>query len=199
LFLGDTALKEVSSTQLLLANKQSNGFFDDIMDGSWRLMQQRARSFVRYEIPSDVNNLQPDFTCPHMDRIGRRGDDPKWVCDPHRLLKRPDCLIYSVGSEGNYEWEDGFVKLLGVNNHCEIHVFDPRDYARPGDHVLLNIQYHKWGLKSSYDQDYNDHLIDSAVRGKLPKTYTFQEIVKKLGHEDRKIDVLKINCEKCEW
>jgi hypothetical protein len=135
-----------------------------------------------------------------MARIGRRGDGPKWVCDPHRLLKRPDCLIYSVGSEGNYEWEDGLVKLLGNNNHfCEIHVFGPGDYARPGDQALLNIHYHQWGIKSSYDQAYNDHSIDSAARGNEPKMYTFQEIVEELGHKDRKIDILKINCEKCEW
>jgi hypothetical protein len=132
-----------------------------------------------------------------MDRIGIRG--PIWVCDPHRLLKKPDCLIYSVGSEGNYEWEDGLIQLLGTNNHCEIHVFDPRDHARPGDHVLWNMHYHQFGLSSSYDQDYNDHVISSAARGKGPKMYTFQEIVKELGHENRKIDILKINCEKCEW
>jgi hypothetical protein len=55
------------STQLLLSNKQSNGFFDDIMDGSWRIMQQRARSSDQYEFPSEpetepkmwyLNNLQ---------------------------------------------------------------------------------------------------------------------------------------------
>lgn len=133
-----------------------------------------------------------------MDRIGKRGDDPMWVCDPHRLVKKPDCLIYSVGSEGNYEWEDGLLQLLGTNNHCEIHVFDPGDYDRPGDQVLWNIQYHKWGLKSSYDQDYNEYLAASAGRGKGPKMYTFQEIVEELGHGDRKIDILKMNCEKCE-
>jgi hypothetical protein len=39
--------------------------------------------------------------------------------------------------------------------------------------------------------------INSAARGKGPKMYTIQEIVKELGHENRK-DILKINCEKCE-
>jgi hypothetical protein len=49
---------EVPSTHPLLASEQSNGFFDDIMDGSWKLMQQRARSLVQPEVPWDVNNLQ---------------------------------------------------------------------------------------------------------------------------------------------
>jgi hypothetical protein len=124
-----------------------------------------------------------------------------WVCDPHRLLKKPDCLIYSVGSVGDYEWEDGLIQLLGTTPplDCEIHVFDPKDHARPGDRPLWNIIYHQWGLKSSYDHDYNDYVISSAARGKGPKMSTFQEIVKNLGHEDRKIDILRFNCEKCEW
>jgi hypothetical protein len=49
---------EVPSTPRLLASEQSNGFFDDIMDGSWKLMQQRARSVVQQEVPWNVNNLQ---------------------------------------------------------------------------------------------------------------------------------------------
>jgi hypothetical protein len=181
-----------------LANNQSYGYFDDIHDSSWKRMQQRARGFVQYMHPKEpekgyentkfwyLDNLQPDFTCPHVNRVGGHGDGPKWTCDPHRLLDRKDCLIYSIGSEGNYAWEDALIALLG-SPHCEIHVFDHGDYARPGDPENKNIHFHQWGLKSYNDPHKPDLLL------------TFEETVKQLGHKSRRIDILKIDCETCEW
>jgi hypothetical protein len=40
----------------LLAKSQSYGYFDDIPDNSWKLMQERARSSVQYMHP-----LQPEY------------------------------------------------------------------------------------------------------------------------------------------
>lgn len=62
LLLGDPALEILSTQHRLLASKQSNGFFDDITDGSWMLMQQRARSYVQQ---SDENNLQVSTWMPY--------------------------------------------------------------------------------------------------------------------------------------
>ena len=139
-----------------------------------------------------LNNLQPVFSCPHEVRVGGHGDGPKWTCDPHRLLKK-ECLVYSVGSLGSYEWEDGLVDLIGT--HCEIHIFDPGNYARDGDPEGKNIHYHNWGLISSYDSKYK-------MNGRRAGTFnmmTFRQIKEKLGHQKRTIDILKIDCEKCEW
>jgi hypothetical protein len=53
-----------------LAKNQSNGYFNDILDASWKRMQQRARSSVQYKYPKEpekgymnmklwyLNNLQ---------------------------------------------------------------------------------------------------------------------------------------------
>jgi hypothetical protein len=69
-----------------LAKSQSYGYFDDIPNSSWELMQQRARSSVQYTYPEEpekgykkpilwyLNNLQPDFTCPHVSRVGGHGE-----------------------------------------------------------------------------------------------------------------------------
>ena len=143
-------------------------------------------------------NLQPVFTCPHVERVGGHDDGPKWTCDPHRLLlQQHDCLVYSIGSEGKYEWEDGLIKKIG--RHCEIHIFDPGNYARPNDVERNNIHYHKLGLGSSYDSDYKASISLNALKGKQPDLKTFPEILKTLGHENRTIDVFKIDCERCEW
>jgi Methyltransferase domain len=43
------------------------------------------------------------------------------------------CLVYSIGSQGNFVFEDGLVDLVGVGT-CEINVFDVfADYTRPND------------------------------------------------------------------
>jgi hypothetical protein len=97
-------------------------------------------------------------------------------------------------------WEDGVVELLG-STHCEIHVFDPDDQERPGDDMLKNIHYHKWDLKSSYHDMFNGALSGNARRDAIQESYTFQEILVKLGHQERTIDILRMNCgiRKTEW
>jgi Methyltransferase domain len=92
-----------------LARIESLGFFDDIGLPTWKRLQKRARTEQVYNIPSNpnlgskdpsfwlLNNMDPFFTCPHEIRVGGRGDGPKWVCDPHRLVDKEDCLIYSIG------------------------------------------------------------------------------------------------------
>ena len=77
-------------TSFELARQQSFGFFDDISDYNWELMQQRARSRVNHKFPDPLkfyyeiprwymNNYEPDFTCGQERRLGGPGDGPKWV------------------------------------------------------------------------------------------------------------------------
>ena len=123
-----------ANVSTLLAYQQSFGFFDDIPDAAWKRLQGRARTMARYRnstYPEDqfakpgwwyAHNLPPVFNCFNMERVGGLDDGPKWTCDPYRLLERPSCLIYSIGSAGQYQWERGLVQRLG--SHCEIHVFE---------------------------------------------------------------------------
>jgi hypothetical protein len=122
------------------------------------------------------------------------GDGPKWVCNPHRIgLREPprakDCLIYSIGSNGEYDFEEGLLQELGLTSKvsCEIHVFDFGGYERPED-AAKNIHYHQWGLQG---------VGASASKGKR-EMKSFPDILKTLGHENRTIDILKIDCEGCE-
>jgi hypothetical protein len=207
-------------TSYELAKSESFGFFDDIDDATWRQHQQRARTETVYHQPNNPNmrsnkaalwllyNVDPLFTCPNLRRVGGRGDGPKWTCDPQRLVQQPDCLIYSIGSRGVYNFEDGIVGVLNkydpranIGNettswlpNCEIHVFDPApQYGRKGDAEKKNIHYHAIGLKSSYEPFNN---------ASFPTSYeflSFQVIQKELGHENRRVDIFKIDCEGCEW
>jgi Methyltransferase domain len=135
-------------------------------------------------------------------KIGGLGGGPKWTCDVERIHKvverrraahpsqTPHCLIYSIGSKGNYLWEDGLHDILG--NMCEIHIFDPDPFDR-NDMVQKNMYYHQWGLGSSYSTAWMNKREGKGT------FLSFQDIQNRLGHENRTIDLFKIDCEGCEW
>jgi hypothetical protein len=104
------------------------------------------------------------FSCPRLDKVGGLGDGPKWTCDIDRVggqaIRRkqadPDaphkhCLIYSIGSNGDYQWEDAVQETLSSAGGCEIHIFDPGNFDRGVNNTSKGMMYHKWGLTSSYD------------------------------------------------
>ena len=96
-----------------------------------------------------------------------------------------DCLIYSIGSNGNYQWEDGMYEING-GGICEIHVFDySQNYTRKKN-LGRNIHFHQIGLQGSQ-------------RPSRSKFMSFPQIVQHFNHTNRIIDIFKIDCEGCEW
>jgi Methyltransferase domain len=199
----------LNNSDFQLAFTESFGFFDDIPQVDWHRHQDWARQQKDHRNVANPSknhiirpalwyytNFFPNFNCPHAKRVSGMGDGPKWVCDPHRLVSvaerrkasgepGPHCIIYSIGSNGNYEFEDSMVEQVGTI--CEIHVFDfSRDYSRP-QNKLNNIHFHQWGLQGSHE---------NRLRGEF---LSFPEILKRLGHESKTIDIFKIDCEGCEW
>ena len=69
-----------------LAYNQSFGFFDDIPNASWRLMQQRVKERINHKVPNNPmynahlapawyqQNFEPDFGCQHERRVGGMGE-----------------------------------------------------------------------------------------------------------------------------
>jgi hypothetical protein len=190
-----------------LAFQQSLGFFDDIDDKEWiNLFREPARDADHYANPRNPNtgsdkaafwnfmNQEPVMSCPHLKKVGGLGDGPKWTCDPERLTRVAErrqaanpsseskCLVYSIGSAGNYRFENGLHKQLGPL--CEIHIFDFGAHATGGLEEK-NMFYHQWGLTSSYSELYKPPAG--------AEMYTFQQIKKKLGHEHRAVDIFKID------
>ena len=80
------------------------------------------------------NNYEPNFSCMHEMRLGgetMNGDGPKWVCDPHRIRRlalerkardpnHPGCVVYSIGCNGDFNFELGVQKEIG-EGVCEFH------------------------------------------------------------------------------
>ena len=76
---------------------------------------------------------------------------------------------------------------------CEIHTFDPT--VRVEDFVGTSVaSFHGWGLGE------DGEVVNFGVRGGGSFTsMSLKSMVKKLGHTGRNIDLLKIDCEGCEW
>ncbi|KAL3792959.1 hypothetical protein HJC23_010972 [Cyclotella cryptica] len=151
------------------------------------------------------NNYEPSFTCEFERRVyfpNMNGDGGKWVCDPHRIarraaarkLKDPNsigCVIYSVGSRGDFGFELGLQKEVG-EGVCQFHIFDMGGFGSELPSELKNASYHQWGLKK---QNKN---VGEPKEG--AEYYGLLDTIKLLGHENiDMIDVFKIDCEKCEW
>lgn len=171
------------------AYEESLSFFDDIEPENWSLMKDKftnmKRSRVDYIASSrDIefvyqHRYQPDFLCTHERRIGKKGDGGKWVCDPHRITAQKSCLVYSVGSNGDWSFERAVKRNIG--RHCEIHTFDFGDFGEGS--VKAGANYHRWGISNVNEGDYK----------------TLEKTVEELGHVGRTIDIFKIDCEGCEW
>jgi hypothetical protein len=127
--------------------------------------------------------VEPAVTCAREERAGPAGEGGKWLCDPNRLRARgADCLIYSVGSFDDFSFEEAITR--DVSSAREIHAFD-HTVSNPRNKPC-GVHFHPLGLGGAREPDGSD------LKG-------LADIVVALGHKGRTIDVLKIDCEGCEW
>ncbi|CAE8607760.1 unnamed protein product [Polarella glacialis] len=119
------------------------------------------------------------------------GDGGRWVCDPVGIAKAaedvsgPGCLIYSIGSDGEFSFEKAIHDQ--ISNKCEIHTFD----RNPNEFYL----------RPEYNPGYPHERVPSFVNyhiGELSRSKNLAQLVKDLGHNGRTIEILKIDCEGCE-
>eukprot|EP01135_Chromosphaera_perkinsii_P009484 Nk52_evm27s1763 gene=Nk52_evmTU27s1763 len=132
---------------------------------------------------------EPEMSCLEEIRLGRIADGGKWLCDPDRLIGdiKENCLIYSLGSNNEYEFE---MHVHHLYPQCEIHTFD---------HTVANptppdfVGNHKWGVGAT-DGPFTaeGQPIDGNV-------YTFETLQRVLGHTGRRMAVLKMDVEGAEY
>jgi len=177
--------KQTHSASLI----ESNGWIDTD-DEEWEYMKKLHYQTRKNQMETDsilMNqywnfNWKPSFQCPVPPvRIGK-GDGGKVMCDPSSL-QVDDCLVISIGSNGNFEFEN---HVLAINPNCEIHTFDhtwPKadctGHCTPPD----TIHYHKIGLG----------MKDEGLIQTLPT------ILKNNNLQGRDIHWFKIDCEGCEF
>lgn len=161
---------------------------------------------ARAHLPPDEVEIRqrmiPTGRCPSMRFFGGYkdgkggklpdGDGGTWVCDPEEIAKAaedssgPGCLIYSIGSDGEFSWEIAIHEQ--ISGGCEIHTFDKHDI--------------EWYLRPEYNPGYPHKPNPSFVKyhvAELSSGRNIADLVKELGHSGRTIQMLKVSCDGCEW
>lgn len=216
-----------------LAKRHSFGFFDDVSEDEWKLLQKIVGEHVNHAYVKEPltfnpqfstrnlamfnsnfawyqNNYEPNFSCRFERRVGGNGngDGPKWICDPHRIARiaqqrkqkdaqHPGCVVYSIGSNGDFSFEMGMQKSVGVGI-CEFHIFDMGDYEEKMPKELVRAHYHRWGVGEQKENAGKDPPEPFVWKGK--QFYSLKDTIKVLGHDTLDaIDVFKIDCDGCEW
>lgn len=110
------------------------------------------------------------------------------------------CLVYSFGIAKDWAFDRALAE-----DGCEVHSFDPTTPTLPPDLVSIDgkpgAKFHLWGIKT----DFKPNICNGKYSWKAPKVapnatfMSLDEIVDRLGHRGRPIDILKLDCEGCEW
>jgi len=218
----NATLLSLAADNCNIALKDSSGFFTDIPLSEWKKKKDRVKNQPRHNdkelglrskytnrnSPSKwyEHNWQTNFECTAKRRIGGTSEGSKVVCDPHRIPQSArrsgkrsknesddGCLIYSFGRGSpnspvfDFSFETEILEELGGPDSCELHFFDHRLDNYGGD-APDGITVHHWGLEGKVD-------APKARRDFM----TMKEIVHHLGHEGRSLEIMRIDCDGCEW
>ncbi|CAG5126489.1 unnamed protein product [Candidula unifasciata] len=127
------------------------------------------------------------YTCKNKKPMGN------WlICQDEPYTVKAPCLVYSFGINWEFGFDDAMVKL-----GCEVHMFDPS--MKEKDHMRGNATFHNMGI-GSYNTDSFVPRHDIYVKDRQTwKVRTVKTIMKELGHQNRVIDVFKMDVETTEW
>lgn len=163
---------------------------------------------------------EPEWVCESEERLGNDpfngeeeigpfGDGSKFVCGVSALRRQP-CLVYSIGNGADWGFEQAMKRAAPS---CEIHTFDPGfDYQSAKSVGMMPLQNvskystnHAFALAGRAKRRVKGHAEGRAVgRSRLRSWLATRErsvaqLMSTLGHVGRRLDVLKVDCEGCEW
>lgn len=154
---------------------------------------QKPDSASRFSGKESFDPYEKVWDCHIEQRVGKLfGDGGKFVCGVDQYFRSRSCLVYSVGSAGDFSFEIDVIKKFG----CEVHTFDPTGNADAWGKLAneQGIHFHPWGLQGGAD------TTESKPIPVGPNSYlSLDRIASELGHLNRRIDILKVDCEGCEY
>ena len=102
------------------------------------------------------------------------------------------CLAFSVGVGNAWEFDDALGSL-----GCEVHSFDPTVQLRAAHmlHSAPGVQFHYVGLGKMHANTYGR----AGQAGERAEMVALDTMLERWAGTTRMVDVLKIDCEGCEW
>lgn len=176
---------------------------DSLFNERRKVRQNATSSWKPRNSKMKFDLYEPEANCISEERFGSDstvryeafGDGPKFVCGvdvlAEKAKKKKNCLVYSVGSNNDIRFEKAVHTYM---NGCEIHTFDPTMSDTPfvgGEYAT----FHPWGLGT----DGGSEGATMNQRKDDGERMSFQTVMEKLGHTNRTIDILKIDCQGCEY
>ncbi|XP_045165893.2 probable methyltransferase-like protein 24 [Mercenaria mercenaria] len=128
-----------------------------------------------------INSIQ--VLCRNQMRFGDMKDGGKEVCLDEKYKPKYPCLVYSFGSNFQFDFELSIIKHF----NCEIHTFDPTKSIKSNS-IPNGINFHLFGLSDT-----------NSTNTKGWRMQTLSGIRKHLNHTERVLDILKIDIEGGEW
>ncbi|KAI9136030.1 methyltransferase domain-containing protein [Paraphysoderma sedebokerense] len=125
-----------------------------------------------------------------MTRIGPAYplDGGKWICTDHIPAPDQPCTVFSLGSAGDFGFEDAIKKLVP---HCTIHTFDCT-----GNWTNPSTIFHPWCLgEKNEDKMFADKIYQPDAKKSVFRTW--DTIMKDI--QVQRVDVLKMDIEYFEW
>lgn len=161
----------------VICHRQQHTQTDDLSPLS--TMSIHSLKFLLHSILTDL-----DFKCTKKQSFGAPGLGVYEICMAPGLQPKPhDCLVYSFGVSNDWSFDEAMAQY-----GCEVHSFDPSIGLEDHQHSP-NVTFHNAGLWGS----------NVAVNVKGWTLKRLSTIRKQLGHEQRVIDILKIDVEGGEW
>ena len=159
-----------------------------------RMMKPKPKRLQgRAKAPQAYESHWPSWSCETLERIpDSPGDGPKWLCGADAIRPK-DCLVYSVGSNGEFSFELAVKKRWPA---CEVYTMDPTlNAVRREKAAVLEAAGHfkvvDIGLAGA-----NGTI---TLGGRQFPVLTLESHVEMLGHRNRRIDVLKVDIEGYEY
>lgn len=147
-------------------------------------IQKGWREKARARVAEDTRRIQlVDYQkwskenarpCKSEQRVGGGGDGGKWVCLEHIPAPEQKCTVLSIGSGHDFSFE---IEVHTRWPHCSIHVFDGTNFGR--------------GAPKNTPQFVNFHLVNFHGR----RSPDLDEALR----DSSQVDILKIDCEGCEF
>lgn len=200
---------------MLLQQQWDQAFFYSLYPGNFDLSYTNSSQEINsnlyikssdyeYMYQSALNTLgcfitpqcYPRYKCRtgHPQKLARqkRWEEIAFCTDDLKRREKSNdrCLVYSFGIYNSIEWETKVAKLFD----CEVHAFDPTV-----NHTNTSlVTFHKLGLQG---EGSNVSLTNGVeYNAKDPNLLlSLPEIMERLGHTGRKLSVLMMDCEGCEW